>query len=73
MIPVEEIAAVVGRQMARITFERRGNKSEAHLGEVELAGYITAAAQVAIERYIELNFGPLGPRKPPKRAQPKRI
>lgn len=64
------IAADIGRRMARIAFEKRGNKFEAHLKEPELGACIAAAAQVAVERYIELSVGTLrgAARKPPKRA-----
>lgn len=62
------VAANVGASMARVTFAKRGNKYEAHMTEEQLAACCIAAAQVAIERYVELTLGTLGERKPPKRA-----
>jgi hypothetical protein len=40
----------IGNRIARKIFEQRGNHSEAHLSEAELAGICTAAAEVAIIR-----------------------
>lgn len=42
-------ARALGEKLARQLFAARGNKTEAHLNEYELALAIAAGAQVAIE------------------------
>lgn len=44
------ISQEIGARIARKVFEKRGNHSEAHIGEAELAGICTAAAEAAIIR-----------------------
>jgi len=39
----------VATHAARLVFKRRGNHSEAHLSEIELAAIIEAAVRVALE------------------------
>lgn len=43
----------VAAHAARLVFRRRGNHSEAHLSEIELAAIIEAAVQVALEHQKE--------------------
>lgn len=44
MLP-REIALSVGMRLARKVFEKRGNHSETHLKEAELAALLTLAAE----------------------------
>lgn len=43
----------IAQYTARIVFKKRGNHSEAHLSEVELAAIIETAVRVALEKNIE--------------------
>lgn len=40
----------LGRQLARRIFAKRGNKTEVHLTEAQLAAILTLAAQHALSR-----------------------
>lgn len=43
----------IGMAIARKVFERRGNRSEAHLSEGELAGICAVAADDAVEEFFQ--------------------
>lgn len=42
---LEDRSLEIGRQLARKVFEKRGNHTEAHLSEMELAAICSLAAQ----------------------------
>lgn len=44
-----DIAVRIGTQMARKYFERRGNHSEVHLSEKQLAGIMAVAFEMGAE------------------------
>lgn len=47
---VSTLAVNIGTRMARLVFEKRGNHSEAHLCEAELATICAAAAEAMLVR-----------------------
>ncbi len=46
MTNIERRARIVAKSMARLVFDKRGNHSEAHISEAELAAYIAAAYEL---------------------------
>jgi hypothetical protein len=42
----------IARHAARIVFRKRGNHSEAHLSERELASIVESAVRVALEKHL---------------------
>jgi len=49
----ERLTVKIGSALARQVFSRRGNHSEAHVHEVELAGLLALAADMAISKVEE--------------------
>ncbi|MGE0225494.1 MAG: hypothetical protein AB7S57_19655 [Acetobacteraceae bacterium] len=49
----EDRALAIGQQLARHVFHKRGDHSEAHLGELELAAVLALAAQYGQASVLE--------------------
>jgi threonine/homoserine efflux transporter RhtA len=64
------VSIAVGQALARSVFKQRGNHSEVHLSELELAALLAIACDYVLERILEAEAR--GGRPPATPAKPTR-